>query len=745
MKPPKTEPESQSRVSFDGGLAGCCLLHAGVLGWAAYALPLRGGAIALALAVLAGGHLLLCIWAMRDFKGRRAWLFRNLARASLLLFIVVLALSLQSGLYIAQLYGGLGQGILAATIAAICVLALWTVPFGLWGIARCKDQRGSKGLASLGLVLLLFGGLAAMSSARHPARAKALPAPSAQALERALLPYLREFPPGAGDRRLRDPGPWSCAALDSGRGTVVVAFGESQGSPKAWCVEISSLDELGSSLQAAEVESLFRVEWVTRQSVLNFRQAEKIPALSLRPALDGVCMQGRCLSAWQLVALQAYVSLAPLSSIPDLRFGVSPKALQHWLGAQPRSKSLRLTSESYVVSPQGQVRALLRERRREARASASQLRAAKAAAQEYILRAQEPSGRFEYLQHAFLLDPVKSPVVLPRQGGTLFALCRWGEHSDRSQEAVRRASSFLLAHERRVGDWSVLVANAPWRLGPSARADLGSTALPLLALLQCRERVGAMHDESLGRMLQALLRFQRADGSFAPLIELRPDAVGTLRQEQLYASGQALFALLMAVDVLAQTKIHSWPTEQRLRKAARSAMRHYAQNYWGHFLSNFFFVEENWHCLAAEQSVRTLNYRPYEDFCLDYLNFKSRFTLDERSSVAKEFSGGYGFGNIVVPQTTPSAGQAEALAAGIEILEARFEDASLEKKELRLILDFLWRQQLDAYSCRGCADPPRLQGGFAESMNSPLVRIDYVQHAFAALAAGVKRLGLEEK
>lgn len=720
-------------------------MHAGVLGSAAYALPLRGGPIALTLAALALGHLLLSLWALRDFRGWREWLFCGLARASLLLFVVVSALSLQSGIYIAQLYGGLGQGIFAASMAALCVLALWTVPFGLWGLARARDRRGGKGVALLGLGLLLLSGLAGMSSASHPARSQPVSAPKAEVLERALLPYLREFPPGAGDRRLRDPGPWPCAALESVRGTVVVAFGEAQGKPRARCLEIASLDELGAALREAGIAGLFRLEWVTRQSALDLTQAEKLPAFSLRPALDGVCMQGRCLAAWQLVALQAYVSLVPLASIPDLRFGVSPEAIARWLGAQPDARALRVSTQSYVLSPEGQVRALLRERRSEPEASDAQLRAAKNEAQEYILRAQQANGRFEYLRHAFLSAPVQSPVVLPRQGGTLFALCRWGEHSARSREVIRRASSFLLDHERPVGDWGVLMGNVPDHLGPGARADLGSTALPLLALLECRSRIGGLYDETLGRLLRALLRFQRSDGSFAPLIQLHPDARGEMRQEQLYASGQALFALLRALDLRTKEAIASWPSAKVLREAAQSGMRHYAGSYWDHFLSNFFYIEENWHCLAAEQSVRTLPYRPYEDFCLEYLRFKSRFTLDQRSSVAREFHGGYGFGNIVVPQTTPSAGQAEALAAGIEILEARSEDASLQKKELRLILDFLWRQQLDRYSCRGCVDPRRLQGGFAESMISPIVRIDYVQHAFAALAAGVQGLRAEAK
>ena len=55
---------------------------------------------------------------------------------------------------------------------------------------------------------------------------------------------------------------------------------------------------------------------------------------------------------------------------------------------------------------------------------------------------------------------------------------------------------------------------------------------------------------------------------------------------------------------------------------------------------------------------------------------------------------------------------------------------------LARVLRFLIRQQWTARSCFACAPGREALGGFSESMASPAIRIDYVQHAWAALGHG---------
>jgi len=52
------------------------------------------------------------------------------------------------------------------------------------------------------------------------------------------------------------------------------------------------------------------------------------------------------------------------------------------------------------------------------------------------------------------------------------------------------------------------------------------------------------------------------------------------------------------------------------------------------------------------------------------------------------------------------------------------------------VLRFLVRQQWNADTCFACTNALPIVGGFSESMAAPEVRIDYTQHAWAALGHG---------
>lgn len=717
------------------GVFACCLLHALVFGAAALALPSKLGLGAWILGLMAGAHAVVAYLAGPGSSPRWQTAFAWLGRGSLIAFLVVAALSVHSAGYVAELYGGLGRGIAAVIGAMLCVVALWTVPVGFWGLSRSSGGILGSWVPRIGLLALLGSGIMGMAKGQVSPVASVLEAPSSAKIEAALSGYLQQYSPAGTGAVMRDPGPWDCALLGQAKGAVVAVFGAKQGQHYATCVEIETLDELPKRLREAQVTGLYRLDWITHQDPWRYRSDRWLSPLSLRPGLDGVCMQGRCLAAWQLVALDAYRSLMPVDSIPDLRFGVSAQALWSWLKVPEQSEATRITAKSYVVDPQGKVTQLSRERRPGGPVKLKQLQAAKAKAQGYLLRAQRPSGDFEYMRQVFLRQAMPEQLNLPRQAGTLASLCEWGTQSAAMDKAVKLALGSLASHEQRLETGSVLWPK-PW--GP--RAKLGSTALPLIALLKCRALSQGRFDPVIGRLLRGLLRFQRDNGSFAPRWSLEDQSMDPTQRQSLYSAGQALLALLSALQEQEKTPGANWPARAELEAAASRGMEYYGQDYWSHFLADFFFIEENWHCLAAKASLGVLPNPRYEDFCLDYLRFKHRFTLHKKSGVDPAFLGGYGFGNVIVPQVTPSAGQVEALTAGIAILKSRGEDTGPEMAELRSILGFLWRQQLDEVTCRGCVEPKRVEGGFTESMVSPLIRIDYVQHAFSALGAGIELL-----
>ena len=184
-------------------------------------------------------------------------------------------------------------------------------------------------------------------------------------------------------------------------------------------------------------------------------------------------------------------------------------------------------------------------------------------------------------------------------------------------------------------------------------------------------------------------------------------------------------------------------SREELHEPIERAMRHFGQRYWDIFLADFLYIEENWHCLAARAALGHHRHDAYERFCLDYVAMKSRTQLDAQSGVHPDFLGGYGFGNIGPPHNTGTAGLAEALAAALKIAKARGEDTTKLSEHLRAALTFLLRNQWQPRRCFACTKRRRVAGGFSEHMASPDIRIDYVQHAWAALGHGAEALGLD--
>jgi hypothetical protein len=240
-------------------------------------------------------------------------------------------------------------------------------------------------------------------------------------------------------------------------------------------------------------------------------------------------------------------------------------------------------------------------------------------------------------------------------------------------------------------------------------------------------------------MINFLLAMQREDGSFYPKLDLDSGAPID-GPEPMYAGGQAVFALSLAEKLaLEQPELAAaagLPPAEQLHAAVEDAIAFYTGPYWDNFLRDFFWLEENWHCLAARASLGHHRNDAYERYCIDYMAFKRRLVLDEDSRVAPEFVGSYSLGNILPPVNTPAAGFGEGLGAAIAIKEARGEDTTEDRELMKSVIRFLLRQQWSPRTCFACAPNRTVVGGFSESASAPEIRIDYTQHAWAALGHG---------
>jgi hypothetical protein len=533
-------------------------------------------------------------------------------------------------------------------------------------------------------------------------------------------------------------------------------------------------DALGSAiaelLAAESLRAPVVIDVITGIAPLRSR-GYVLDMLAVRPGLDGVCDEAGCLMPWQLIATEQFVANEPLQWVPDFRLGLSPVKLRAALGQavpdeiakaddvrrkpDPKAEPVeppaelaawdtldglsRITTHSFTITREGKLVPLIRMHEAELELSGERLRAAQLAAEANIAGSQLGDGRFRYLLEPFSGRVNDRTWNLPRQAGTTLVMCEQGQDRRRTARVAERSSAFMAKHARVGVDVRSGVTVAPLSRRKD-KAPLGSTALPALAMLTCRDRgwIGPDHDATLIGMVEFVLAMQREDGSFHPDWDV---AAGTPIEgpEPMYAGGQAVYALSLAEklsDPAAPNHIAGLPDRERLHQAIERAIGFYTGPYWDGFVRDFFWLEENWHCLAARASLEHHRNDAYEQFCIDYVTFKSRVPLDERSDVAAEFIGGYSVGNLLIPVNTPAAGHGEALSAAIAIKQARGLDTSADRDQLRAVLTFLVRQQWNADTCFACTSALPVVGGFSESMGAPEIRIDYTQHAWAALGHG---------
>ncbi len=746
------------------GLTVLAALHAFVFAWMAIVLPWRTAyAFTLPLGALAVLHGALGVTALLRRRNVLLPLWALVAYSSCA-GLVVLAWSLMStGLYLAGLYGGVGQAVAAGLVGIWCVVALFTLPISLWGLALgarlpvTLPQGWLKWGAGAAAILFVASSLLVSRSARAESVLQAteprlverlgetarrhLAAPRGDQLVSVQEPRREPFRErgmkerGAKSRPARDrvkagkatlsrqvprcPNPVSSEGL-----TLLVSLPGA----KSACLQAASADELVQALdahlrRAKSPPAAARLDLVTGVHRLSSTLA-LVDALKLRPGQDGVCSEKRCLAPWQLVALGAFTSYRPLDAVADAGFGVHFGELQKLLGVDEDDASLvRIETRSFTADDSRF--AEMTDANVPTKVSPPELNRAAKLASAYIARAQADDGRFRYT-----LDPESGTadddsVNVARHAGTTLALCELGTGRN-ADEVAEKAVAFLASTEKKSGDLSVFTTDPK-------RGSLGHTALSLAALLTCRSKVGARYDEAILRAGRTLLRLQRGDGSFAPALALsNREPTGT--RQSLYAAGQAVLALVL---------LEAWSEPKHradFRDAAERAMQYYSGPYWEHGLRNFFFLEENWHCLAARAALTVHRNDAYESFCLDYVTFKSRFIQNARDGAPAAYERGYGFSPLFPPHATPTAGFGEALAASLAVRRTRGESSTEELALLERVLGFLVRQQWQADECFACSNPEAPVGGLSESATSPIQRIDSPQHAWAALGHGAREL-----
>jgi hypothetical protein len=796
-------------------------VHGLLFAWAGTKLPWSEWSnFAIVCYLLAFAHLLTAVAAAAKLR-----VLVPIWRVSSVLALIVLGwlaweLS-SSAAYLAGLYGDLGEGLGAALLAVVGLVALPTLPLACWGLAATWRRSYNPGAIVAVPLLLTIWTLGALHQA-DAAAAERMPLPGeidrlswyddralSDAVEVILyeqieaeidhwarLPEIpvdgpiRKVEGGYRHAKLRVPSlmtsePIACVPDPAAAESVAVLtyLRRLEGPPArpkvdapvevvSRCIRAAP-EQIAAAIvdqiQAEAMRGPVKIDLIRGVAPLRSR-SPVLDMFALRPGLDGVCDEDHCLMPWQLVALDQFIVNEPLPWIPDFRFGVAAVELRRALGFEVPEEVLRWDRErrnpkrrkrmeeagkvtpkpadadswrlldgltrietlSFVVTENGLFVSLVRMHQRELKLSKRRLDYAREIAERHIAQAQLKNGRFRYTLHPFTGRQRTKNWNLPRQAGTTLVACELGQNKKRTRRVAARSLAYMAKHARESGELVALSKS-------KAEAHLGSTALPAIAFYGCRPHLGTKHDALIAGLTRFLLAMQRDDGSFYPQFDLRAGEVID-GPEPMYAGGQAIFALSLAEKLALEdpeaAAAAGLPTAEVLRDAVERAMNFYTGPYWDTFVRDFFWLEENWHCLAARASLGHHRNDAYERYCLDYMEFKTRLILDEDSDVAREFYGSYSFSNLLTPVNTPAAGYGEGLAAAMALAEARGEDLEAKRERMREVITFLLRQQWSRDNCFACTPDRTVLGGFSESMSAPEIRIDYTQHAWAALGHG---------
>jgi hypothetical protein len=726
-------------------LAVTCLGHAVVFGWAGAALPWRSGTtFTLSLSLLSALHLATAITALLRKPAWLTWTWRALSVFSVLVFVILGWSMAAAALYVSKLYLRLGPSVAGGIVAAAVILSLLTLPVAIWGALHTWPRR-TRSLRRVGLGASVLGALCVLSLPLASSAAQAQPVPLVDArlssdLRRVLEQHVQQQPKGRR-RSVAGAGPAVCKQeLTPERLTLLIAFVRRRGGPASQCLQASNPRQLRKQLERllskkARPGSTVVLDLVTAVKPLS-SSFPLLDALEVRPGLDGVCEGLHCLPAWQLTLSDVFSENRPIQTMPDVSFGFSSEAVRQALGSPPERAGhgingfVRIETESFSADASG-VHRLTRTRTTPPALSPSGIADAVTAAQRYIIGAQEPDGTFRYA-----LDPVtghedKATLNLPRQAGTTYALCELGR-GDELTGTIQRALSVFARTHKNFGEISALSDGSGFGLGKSA--------LPLLALLRCRQLAGSDNDQLIGQLSRLMLTMQRDNGSFYPAFDAATKR-GTGQHEILYAAGQAVLSLVLLEQQLESLKgsaAEPLPAASKLKSVLDRAMAYYGGPYWAKPLRDFYFFEEGWHCLAARHALTSHRNDGYEQLCIDYVASRERWVARPGDTTEPNFIGGLGFGaaDLFPPRNTATAGMGEALNAAIAIKQKRGMNVDADKAMLRDLVGFLLRAQWSEASCYACKQPRAVVGGFSQQLASPSIRIDYVQHAMAAIGHG---------
>lgn len=357
-----------------------------------------------------------------------------------------------------------------------------------------------------------------------------------------------------------------------------------------------------------------------------------------------------------------------------------------------------------------------------------QLREALVRAADYVVRQARPDGSYEYIYYPFTNSHSSGEYSLPRHCGTTWflALAYRVLGEARYREGARAAIEYLAKHAVPAG-----CERTPYAcIGTAREGDLGSAALGIVAIAEYQRATGDRRFEPLARRLgKFLLWMQKENGDFCHQYE-PASAKRNCKEMLLYYSGEAALGLAKLWE-LTRDPVYVKPLERALDFLT-------VENY-DFFLGQFFIGEDHWTCIAADTAFDAGVDKPeYARFCYAFaeLNARAQYQVDE--GPVADLHGAFGITPWFMPHNTPAGSRTEANVASYLLSVKRKEPQPQILRSVRMSLRYLIDQQIRPESAYLFPRPELAVGGMMQTPVRGNIRIDFVQHAAAAMARAIE-------
>lgn len=467
-------------------------------------------------------------------------------------------------------------------------------------------------------------------------------------------------------------------------------------------------------------------------------------AKSVVPGLDGIGLQVGERRAYilpgDLFRRQLLADYQPFYFMHEFRTGLNLKAvinsfadeldlsMEAWR-SQPK-RYFRFRTQTFVEGDGGRTQTFSRSRVPvDPPVTRGEVRSAVLRAADYVLRQIEPDGRFKYIYYP--LDDQHSPpgdYSLPRHAGTTWflSLAYRATGERRYETGARKAIHYLGANAVP----KACKGGERACVGSDNSADLGSAALTVVAIAEYQAATGDRQYLPLARRLgRFIVWMQKPNGDFCH--QYRPkDNSKNCEDILLYYSGEASLALAK-LQVLTGDQAYVAPLQR--------AMDFLTVEKYDNFMGQFFISEDHWTCIAAEAAseVKARDFvvrEGYTRFCYAFAAVNRRAQVQPGEGMMADLAGAFTITPFFMPHNTPVGSRTESNVATYLLSQRQGEPQPEILETVLLSIRYLVDQQIRPQGSHIYPNPRAAEGGMLQTPTRASIRIDYVQHAAAAMA-----------